>query len=337
MGKYKSQWTGPQIDEGVGAARNPDTTPTADSDALITSDAVAKVQQGFAPIENDATASQAYAIGDLLVWGGILYKAKTVIAVNDSFTVGTNIEATTIADKLNNIDTEITSNTDTTLTGVLIGNGSKVGTKSLDTSSLTNDADHVPVSSVVKSALTSLESDLASIHATGPTNTTGAAIAAGTYFYLAPQSGDDEIMVQAKADIAINATFTLNTNYKTVTAGGLNDLMSAFGKVLYTSNTPFTSGDVSIPGISNYKLALFIMSNDNPLLCSVDNSNGFIAGGMVVLNYNSNALLSVGCNYAYNSSIEQLSINSLRRGFGDGSNSNYSGYNVGLVRVIGIV
>lgn len=231
MGKYKSQWTGPQIDEGVGAARNPDTTPTTGSDALITSDAVAKVQQGFAPIETDATASQAYAIGDLLVWGGILYKAKTAIAVNDSFTVGTNIEATTIADKLNNIDTEITANTDTTLTGVLIGNGSKVGTKSLDTSSLTNDADHVPVSSVVKSAITKVETDLASIHATGSTNTTGAKIDAGTYFYL------NNVLVKAKTDIAVNASYTSGTNYETVTAGALNDL----SEVETITVTPYTN------------------------------------------------------------------------------------------------
>lgn len=97
MGQYKSQYTGPQIDAGVDAALNPDVTVTQDSDALVTSGAV--------------------------------------------------------ADALDNIDPTITGNTDTTLNGILVGNGSKVGTKSLDTSSLTNDGDHVPVSSVVKSAL----------------------------------------------------------------------------------------------------------------------------------------------------------------------------------------
>lgn len=165
MGQYKSQHTGPQIDAGVDAALNPDVTVTPDSDALVTSGAV--------------------------------------------------------ADALDNIDPTITSNTDTTLNGILVGNGSKVGTKSLDTSSLTNDADHVPVSSVVKSAITNVESDLASIHATGSTNTTGAKIDAGTYFYL------NDVLVRAKTDIAVNATFTSGTNYETVTAGGLNDLMSA--------------------------------------------------------------------------------------------------------------
>lgn len=165
MGQYKSQHTGPQIDAGVDAALNPDVTVTPDSDALVTSGAV--------------------------------------------------------ADALDNIDPTITSDTDTTLNGILVGNGSKVGTKSLDTSSLTNDADHVPSSSVVKSALTSLESNLASIQATGNTNATGSAITNGTYFYL------NGILVQAKADIASGATFTNGTNYTVVTAGALNELKSA--------------------------------------------------------------------------------------------------------------
>lgn len=97
MGQYKSQYTGPQIDAGINAALNPDVAVTPDSDALVTSGAV--------------------------------------------------------ADALDNIDPTITSNTDTTLNGILVGDGGKVGTKSLDTSSLTNDADHVPVSNVVKSAI----------------------------------------------------------------------------------------------------------------------------------------------------------------------------------------
>lgn len=105
-----------------------------------------------------------------------------------------------------------------TASGLIVGDGAGgVSAKTLDTSSLTDDADHVPVSSVVKSALTQLESDLASIHATGSTNTTGATITAGTYFYL------DGVLVKALADIASGAMFTSGTNYSVVTAGALND------------------------------------------------------------------------------------------------------------------
>lgn len=198
MGQYKSQHTGPQIDAGINAALNPDVAVTPDSDALVTSGAV--------------------------------------------------------ADALDNIDPTITSDTDTTLNGILVGNGSKVGTKSLDTSSLTNDADHVPVSSVVKSALTQVETDLASIHATGTTNTTGATIASGTYFYL------NGALVRAKADIAVNATYTSGTNYETVTAGGLNDLMSAFVPSTVQS---FTSDGYTVQyAISGYVACITITRNE---------------------------------------------------------------------------
>lgn len=48
---------------------------------------------------------------------------------------------------------EVSSSTDTAFNGVLFGNGSKVGAKTLDTSGLTDDNNHVPTSGVVKSAL----------------------------------------------------------------------------------------------------------------------------------------------------------------------------------------
>lgn len=63
--------------------------------------------------------------------------------------------------------------------------------------------------------------DLTNVIATGSTNATGATIPKGLYFYL----NDD--LCQAKVNIADGATFTLNTNYEVVTAGGLNSLNSA--------------------------------------------------------------------------------------------------------------
>lgn len=64
-------------------------------------------------------------------------------------------------------------------------------------------------------------SDLTSIKAVGSTNATGSTITKGTYFYLNGK------LCLAKSDIANGATFTLNTNYEVVTAGGLNSLNSA--------------------------------------------------------------------------------------------------------------
>ena len=69
------------------------------------------------------------------------------------------------------------------------------------------------------------ETDLASIHATGTNNTTGAIILAGTYFYL------NGALVRAKEDIGIERPFTSGTNYAAVTDGGLNDLKAAMDVV----------------------------------------------------------------------------------------------------------
>lgn len=75
------------------------------------------------------------------------------------------------------------------------------------------------------------KTDLTSISITGTTNTTGATIATGTYFYL------NGSLVRAKADIANGASFTLNTNYEVVTAGGLNDIYNRCSKKKYTGTT----------------------------------------------------------------------------------------------------
>lgn len=127
-----------------------------------------------------------------------------------------------------------------TATGVLAGDGS--GGVSAITVDSAPDAAHTNdliSSAAVAGALTDLESDLAAIHATGTTNTTGAAISSGTYFYL------NGTLAQAKADIAIGATFTSGTNYTTVTAGGLNSLNSRI-----SANSTYNSA--SIVSLSAY-------------------------------------------------------------------------------------
>jgi len=79
------------------------------------------------------------------------------------------------------------------------------------------------------------KSELSSIVTTGATNTTGAKISNGTYFYL------NGVLVRALADIASGASYTLNTNYEVVTAGGLNDLCKVTTGTCKSSAT-YTSG-----------------------------------------------------------------------------------------------
>lgn len=67
------------------------------------------------------------------------------------------------------------------------------------------------------------KADLTNLDLTGTTNTTGSTITGGTYFYL------NGTLVRAKTAIASGATFTLNTNYEEVTAGGLNEVVNKSG------------------------------------------------------------------------------------------------------------
>lgn len=72
----------------------------------------------------------------------------------------------------------------------------------------------------LKEALTNTKDSVTNIDITGSTNNTGSTITSGTFFYL------NGALVRAKTNIANGATLTLNTNYKLVTAGGLNELNS---------------------------------------------------------------------------------------------------------------
>ena len=112
------------------------------------------------------------------------------------------------------------------VSGVLAGDGNGgVAAVTVDSSPDTSHTSNLISSAAVAGALTALESDLAAIHATGTTNTTGAMIAKGMYFYL------NGSLVQAKENIASGATFTNGTNYVVVTAGGLNSLKAALDPI----------------------------------------------------------------------------------------------------------
>ena len=98
------------------------------------------------------------------------------------------------------------------------------------------------------------KTDLTSIIATGSTNTTGATITSGTYFYL------NGTLVQAKADIASGATFTSGTNYEAVTAGGLNDLKSAFPQSLSADGLTAQSNCTIVAG-GTFRFGNFVFLN----------------------------------------------------------------------------
>ena len=99
---------GPNPDTGDTTV-DPNSTNWVQNQAIANAIATNKtsILSNMAPIETASTAASAYAIGDHLVYNGILYKAKTAIAINDAFVVGTNIEAATVGSELTTLNTGV--------------------------------------------------------------------------------------------------------------------------------------------------------------------------------------------------------------------------------------
>lgn len=72
------------------------------------------VQEQIVPsanIESGTTASQAYVVGDYLVYNGQLCKVISAIAQGDTLTVGTNIEVTTSGGEFKKINSDLSDST----------------------------------------------------------------------------------------------------------------------------------------------------------------------------------------------------------------------------------
>ena len=67
---------------------------------LYINEVVKENQSMIAPVEDGDTASKAYAQGSYLIRNGVFYKVTSAIASGGTFTVGTNISATTVATEL---------------------------------------------------------------------------------------------------------------------------------------------------------------------------------------------------------------------------------------------
>lgn len=62
----------------------------------------------IATVEAGTTATQAYVADDYVVVGGQLYIVTSAIAIGDTFTVGTNITATTVGTELSELNSRLT-------------------------------------------------------------------------------------------------------------------------------------------------------------------------------------------------------------------------------------
>ena len=66
-----------------------------------------KDNSNLAPIEATTTASRSYLVGDYLMLQGEFYKVISAIAIGDTLTVGTNIQATNVASVLTELNNRI--------------------------------------------------------------------------------------------------------------------------------------------------------------------------------------------------------------------------------------
>lgn len=64
-------------------------------------------QSNIATVETGTTATKAYVAGEYVVVGGQLYMVTAAIASGGTFTPGTNVSATSVGDRLQNIETSV--------------------------------------------------------------------------------------------------------------------------------------------------------------------------------------------------------------------------------------
>lgn len=74
----------------------------------------------LAPIEATTTASRSYLVGDYLMLQGEFYKVISAIAIGDTLTVGTNIQATSVGDEIDEVDNKTTIVVEKTISNVPI-------------------------------------------------------------------------------------------------------------------------------------------------------------------------------------------------------------------------
>lgn len=70
-----------------------------------------KDNSNLAPIEATTTASRSYLVGDYLMLQGEFYKVISAIAIGDTLTVGTNIQATNVGNEVSDINDRVSANT----------------------------------------------------------------------------------------------------------------------------------------------------------------------------------------------------------------------------------
>lgn len=230
--RYTLQHSGAEIDAGIAKALNPDDAPTQNSPALVTSGgsyaaivaSQSAVEQGVnanIATEETSPAQSAHAVGDIILYGGKLYRVTASISAGGTIVTsgaGTNVVATTLASESG---TKVEANptlagTESDLDAIEI-DGTKFKIPSSDLQPYTS----IPYKDGVGSAGSSTkyargdhrhptDSNIARVESD---TTATKAYVAGEYVVVGGQ------LYLVTSAIAIGATFTAGTNVTAVSVG----------------------------------------------------------------------------------------------------------------------
>jgi hypothetical protein len=90
-------------------------------------------------VETGTTASRNYSIGQLVYVSGAMYRVKSAIQSGQTFTVGTNIEATTIGGEIQRINNDLIYSTNEINTGKVWIDGNSIYRKVITNLALPNN------------------------------------------------------------------------------------------------------------------------------------------------------------------------------------------------------
>ena len=88
----------------TGIPQAPTANINVNSDRLATTAFVQQKMNNIASLEPSSRASKNYSVGDYLFMGGQLFKVTAPIVQNGTITAGTNVEAATVMDEIQNLD-----------------------------------------------------------------------------------------------------------------------------------------------------------------------------------------------------------------------------------------
>ena len=202
-------------DSATAAATSADAAETA----AATADG-AKAQAMIATIEETTTASKAYAVGDYLIYNGVLYVVTTSITSGDTITPDTNCKVAVLGDDVNAVIKSSVTNLETVVGNTII----PLSKGYINTSGSTVDVTTIVDSESFKYAVVDCsEGDYFTLNYTGGENARGFCFIDddGNVLKVAPSSDTEENIV-LKAPIQ-SSKLIINTSTNKPSVKGISE------------------------------------------------------------------------------------------------------------------